>query len=331
MSGIKVHSAALGPSLEAVREQVRHYEEIGLDGVIANDHLFFSRGGPRREASRGSDPFIRLAIAGSLSDRLMLGTGVANLGFQHPAMPLRQFVELASMFGGHRVLAGIGAGWNPEEFDALGMTFDPLARRMDRLEEAAQLFRSVFDTAGADVSGEQVVTRDLPMGPLLNPPPRLLLGGGSDRLLDIAGRYANVVDLNGSSRRLKLSGPQPVFQDAIRRLTTTVADLEEAVGKVRASASAAGRDPDGIEFSILVSIIRFCSESEIAEQEADVCQNAGIDPMRLDDCPYAFIGPPARMREQLAERAKRIRIRHLLVADGLYNELSRFRREVATA
>ena len=322
---------ALGPSLDAIREQVRLYEAIGLDGVIANDHLFFSRGGTRRESFRGSDPFIRLAIAGSLSDRLVLGTGVANIGFQHPAMPLRQFVELASMFGGGRVLAGIGAGWNPEEFDALGMPFDPLAKRMDRLEEAARLFRSVFDTGTADISGEQVVTHDLPMNPPLKPSPRLLLGGGSDRLLDIAGRYADIVDLNGSSRRIKLSGPHPVFLDAIRRLTTKVSDLEAAIDKVRASASAAARDPHAIEFSILISTIRFCSESEIPEQEADVCRNAGIDPMRLDDCPYVFIGPASRMREQLANRAERIRLRHLLIADGQYDEIARFQQEVVTA
>jgi hypothetical protein len=37
------------------------------------------------------------------------------------------------------------------------------------------------------------------------------------------------------------------------------------------------------------------------------------------------------MREQLAERADRIRLRHLLVADGLYDELARFRQEVVTA
>lgn len=136
------------------------------------------------------------------------------------------------------------------------------------------------------------------------------------------------MDLNGSSRRLKLSGPRPVFQDAVRRQTTTVADLEEAVDKVRASASAAGRDPDGNEFSILVSTIRFCSESEIAAQEADVCLKAGIDPMRLDDCPYAFIGSAARIREQLAERGERIRLRHLLIADMSYDQMARFRQEV---
>jgi len=328
MSAIKVHTTGLGPSLDTLRDQVRRYDEIGLDGVFVDDHLFFSRGGSRREASRGSDPFIRLAVAGSLSNRLILGTGVVNLGLHHPALPLRQFLELASLFGGDRVVAGIGAGWNREEFDALGMTFDPFARRMDRLEEAAHLFRTAFDTGIADLAGEQVVTHDLPMGPPLKPPPRLMLGGGSDRLLDIAGRYADIVDLNGSSRRLKLSGPQPIVKDAIRRLTTTVADLETAAGQVRASAAAAGRDPDGIEFSVIASTIRFCSESEIAEHEAEVCRKAGVDPMPLGGCPYVFIGPEARMREQLAERAHRIRLRHVLISPIGYDEMARFRQEV---
>jgi alkanesulfonate monooxygenase SsuD/methylene tetrahydromethanopterin reductase-like flavin-dependent oxidoreductase (luciferase family) len=328
---MKVHSTALGPSLHAIRDQVRRYEAIGLDGVFADDHLFFSRGQARSEATRGSEPFVRLAVAGALSERLVLGTSVINLGFQHPVLPLRQFLELASLFGGGRVVAGIGAGWNPEEFDSLGMSFDPLARRMDRLEEAARLFRAVFDVGTADLSGEHVVTRGLPMGPPPKPPPRLLLGGGSDRLLEIAGRYADIVDLNGSSRRLKLGGPHPIFKDAIRRVTTTVDDLEAAAGQVRASASAAGRDPDGIEFSVIASTIRFCSESEIAAHEAEVCRKAGIEPMRLDACPYVFIGPAARMREQLADRAQRIRLRHLLIGALGYEEMARFREEVVSA
>ena len=331
MSVIKVHTTGLGQSLDALREQVRRYEEIGVDGVFAEDHLFFSRGRPRREASRGSEPFIRLAVAGALSKRLILGTSVINIGIQHPALPLRQFLELASLFGGDRVVAGIGAGWNGEEFEALGLTFDPHARRLDRLEEAARLFRTAFDAGNVDISGGQVVTHDLPMGPPLKPAPRMMLGGGSDRLLELAGRYADIVDLNGSSRRLKLGADQPVFKDAIRRLTTTVADLETAVGMVRQSADAAGRDPNRVEFSILVSAIRFCSDSEVSQNEADVCRKAGLDPMPLDSCPYIFIGPEARMRELLAERAHRIGLSQMLIPAIGYDEMARFRQEVVSA
>jgi hypothetical protein len=53
--------------------------------------------------------------------------------------------------------------------------------------------------------------------------------------------------------------------------------------------------------------------------------------MPLDDCPYVFIGPEARMREQLAERAHRIRLRHILMTPIGYDEMARFRQEVVSA
>jgi alkanesulfonate monooxygenase SsuD/methylene tetrahydromethanopterin reductase-like flavin-dependent oxidoreductase (luciferase family) len=311
-----------------LREQVRSIEEAGMDGVFVADHLFVSRGEPRREALGGGDPFVRLAVVGALSERLVLGSSVVNIGFAHPALAIRSFVELATLVGGKRVLAGIGAGWNREEFEALGMEFPPFAQRMDRLEEAAELARALFDQGFAELAGEHVTARELPLGPPSSPPPRLLLGGGSDRLLEIAGRYADVVDLNGSSRRLKLGGPQPVVKDVMRRLTTTVGDLEDSVQRVRGSAAAARRDPDRIEFSILVSAIRFCSGPEVEAVEGELCRQAGIDAQSLADCPYVFLGPPERMRDQLAERAERIRLRHLILAPVEYDVLVRFRHDV---
>jgi alkanesulfonate monooxygenase SsuD/methylene tetrahydromethanopterin reductase-like flavin-dependent oxidoreductase (luciferase family) len=324
-----VHTMGVRASGE-LRKQIRSLEHAGVDGVFVTDHLFVSRGKPRRESRSGDDPFVLLAAAAMLSDKLILGTSVVNIGFAHPALAIRSFCELAKLVGGERVLAGIGAGWNREEFDALGMEFPPFARRMDRLEEAATLARALFDRGFADHAGEHVTARELPLDQL-SPPPRLLLGGGSDRLLDIAGRHADVVDLNGSSRRLKLGGAQPVLNDAVRRLTTTVADLADSVGRVRSSAAAAGRDADRIEFSILVSAIRFCSGAEVKAVEAELCRQVGIDPQPLGDCPYVFVGPPERMKDQLAARTHRLRLRHLIIAPVDHDVLVRFRRDVAAA
>ena len=314
-----------------LREQVRAIDEAGLDGLFVADHLFISRGSPRRGAVGGGDPFVKLAVAGTVSERLMLGTSVVNIGFAHPALALRSFIELAAQFGGERVLAGIGAGWNREEFDALGMEFPPLARRMDRLEEAAALARALFDEGFAELDGEHVTARELSLGPPVSPAPRLLLGGGSDRILDIAGRYADILDLNGSSRRLKLGGPHPVFRDIMRRFTTTVDDLAESVQRVRASASVAGRDPNSIEFSVLVNAVRFCPDSEVEAVDAELCQQATIDRQSLAACPYVFVGSPERMRAQLAERAERIGLRHLILAADAPEVLARFRQDVVAA
>ena len=235
---------------------------------------------------------------------------------------------MAKLAGGERVFAGIGAGWNREEFEALGLDFPPFSERMDRLEEAAALTRTLFDEGFVDLRGEHVHALGVRLESPPGPPPRLLLGGGSDRLLEIAGRHADVVDLNGSSRRLKLGGAHPALKDPVRRLTTTVADLDDSVQQVRRSAAAAGRDGDRIEFSILVSAIRFCSDAEVDAVEGELCAAAGIDPQSLRDCPYIFVGPPERMVAQLTERAERLRLGHLILRPAEHDVLVRFRRDV---
>src|SRR5215813_8032642 len=131
---IKVHTLGV-TGYRDLRDEIRSIEAAGLDGFFATDHLFVSAGGPRREADRGGDPFVRLAIAGALSEKLMLGSCVVNTGLGHPALAVRSFLSLAAEFGGERVIAGIGAGWNPEEFTALGLEFPPFAARLDRLQE----------------------------------------------------------------------------------------------------------------------------------------------------------------------------------------------------
>jgi alkanesulfonate monooxygenase SsuD/methylene tetrahydromethanopterin reductase-like flavin-dependent oxidoreductase (luciferase family) len=325
---IKLHATGILPA-SGTTDQVRAIEAAELDGVFVSDHLFVSHGKPRRDAAAGGDPFVKLGAAAALSDRLILATLVVNIGLIHPALAARGFLELAKLAGGERVFAGIGGGWNREEFEALGMAFPPFAERMDRLEEAAALTRALFDEGYVELQGEHAqalgVRLDAPPGP----PPRLLLGGGSDRLLEIAGRHADVVDLNGSSRRLKLGGAHPALKDPVRRLTTTVADLDDSVQQVRHSAVAAGRDADLIEFSVLVSAIRFCSQAEIETVERELCAGAGMEPQSLADCPYVFVGPPERMVEQLAERAERLRLRHLILRPFEHDVFVRFREDVA--
>jgi alkanesulfonate monooxygenase SsuD/methylene tetrahydromethanopterin reductase-like flavin-dependent oxidoreductase (luciferase family) len=327
---IKVHALGVTPYVD-LREQICSIDAAGLDGFFVTDHLFISHGMSRREAVSGGDPFVRLALAGTLSERLMLGSSVVNIGLAHPALAIRSFIELAALFGGGRILAGIGAGWNREEFISLGMDFPPFARRMDRLEEAAAIARAVFHEGFADLDGAYVTARELALGPVSSPAPSLLLGGGSDRLLEIAGRYADIVDLNASSRRLKLGGAQPVFRDIMRRFITTVDDLEDSVQRVHAAAAAAGRDPDAIEISILVNAVRFCSENEIEAVEGDLCRQAGLDQQSLADCPYVFVGPPERMRDQLIEHAQRLGLRHLILAPADTDVLARFRQDVVAA
>jgi alkanesulfonate monooxygenase SsuD/methylene tetrahydromethanopterin reductase-like flavin-dependent oxidoreductase (luciferase family) len=272
-------------------------DALGVDGVLLSDHLFFAPGGDRARAIRTNDPMVVLGTIAALSDQLELGTLVANVGLAHPGLVLRHFTQLAALVGGERVIAGIGAGWNTEEFDALGIEMPGHGARLDRLEEACQLARGWFDDGIASVDGEHVVARELPASPAFEGRPRLLVGGGSDRLLDIAGRYADHIDLNGSSRRKPLGRRLPVFDDLTRRQATTVDDLVEAAGRVRAVAEAAGRPSPAL--SLVVD---------------DLSVGPAPAPP-LDACPYVLGGPPEQIADVAAERAERIGLDALVLPD----------------
>jgi alkanesulfonate monooxygenase SsuD/methylene tetrahydromethanopterin reductase-like flavin-dependent oxidoreductase (luciferase family) len=266
-----------------------------------------------------------LAAAGASSTRLHVGTIVANASLLHPALLLRQFAELAVLLGGERVLAGIGAGWNRPEFEALGMRMPSFTERMDRLEEAAALARQLFDEGYANLEGKHVVARDLPLAPVPEVPPSLMLGGGSRRLMEIAGRYADALDLNGSPQAGKVSGPDLRSADKRRRLSTTVTDLEESVQIVSNASLQAGRPADAVAKSIMLTEIVFCSEEEIPQQEEALWAAEGLPPRSLDDCAYAAIGPPQRMARLVQERRERLGLSRLFLGGS---EVERFCREV---
>jgi alkanesulfonate monooxygenase SsuD/methylene tetrahydromethanopterin reductase-like flavin-dependent oxidoreductase (luciferase family) len=322
---LPIYTRLRGGPADALRREVRHWEELGVTGVLVSDHLFGTASGPRREADRPPEPLTLLAAAGALSDHLHVGTIVANAGLLHPALLLRQFAQLAVLLGGDRVLAGIGAGWNRPEFEALGMRMPTFSERMQRLEEASALARQLFDGGYAELEGSQIVARELPLAPLPEVPPRLMLGGGSRRIMEIAGRYADAVDLNGSPQAGKVAGHDLRTADKRRRLSTTVADLGELAQILRDSASDAGRPPDAVGKSIMLTEIVFCVEADIRRHEEALWTDVGLPARSLDECPYAALGPPDRIARLVEERRSRLGLSRLIVAGA---EAERFCREV---
>jgi alkanesulfonate monooxygenase SsuD/methylene tetrahydromethanopterin reductase-like flavin-dependent oxidoreductase (luciferase family) len=294
--------------LATLKSRIARLDDLGVKGVFVSDHLFVTVSRDRAAAYRGDDPFVVLAAIAALSPRLVLGTLVANVGLLHPALVFRHFAQLASLVGGERVLAGIGAGWNTEEFEALGLAMPSHGTRLDRLEESCRLARALFDRGMASIDGAQVIARELPLAPKPSTPPRLMLGGGSDRLLEIAGTYADFVDLNGSSRRQRLRRVRPLRDDFARRAATTVDDLVDSAQQIRVAAKAAGRPSP--QLSVLVNTIAIDGTADPAAGE----------------CPYVLAGEAARLRDTLAERAERIGLDAIIVAENA--DLERLRAEV---
>lgn len=313
-----VYVAQRNATLPELRARVAEFEAIGVTGILASDHLFVPRPDQRAQGRRPHEPITTLTTIAALSDRLRVGTIVANIGFLHPGLVIRQFAQMAVLFGGERIVAGLGAGWSRAEFEALGMRMPPHRVRVDRLEEAARLARQMFDTGVGNLEGEHVTARNLPLAPKPAVAPRLLLGGGSDRLLDIAGRYADMLDLSGTSRRAAIAGSDPSQADLQRRLTTTVSDLQASVQRVRAASGSAGRADDAVSISLLINYLEVCSDNEVEPRARAIAEAAGLGDCPLDDCPYVMLGSPERIAAMLDERRERLHVAALTLTNNIH-------------
>ena len=76
------------------------------------------------------DPFITLAFAAGVTNRIKFGTNIAILPQRHPLYAAKELATLDVLSKG-RVILGIGSGWLKEEFDALGIDY-PHPRRPHR-------------------------------------------------------------------------------------------------------------------------------------------------------------------------------------------------------
>jgi alkanesulfonate monooxygenase SsuD/methylene tetrahydromethanopterin reductase-like flavin-dependent oxidoreductase (luciferase family) len=317
-AGLGIYVAARGGGdLDALATRVKHWEELGLRGALFPDHLFFSHDGDRSQGARAQgDPFVLAASVAACSKSLAVGTIAANTGLEHPALIFRHFLQLAVLHGGHRVIAGIGSGWNNEEFEALGLEMPDHASRSERLRAAADLARQLFDHGRATIRSDSFAVADLPCSPSPATPPRLLIGAGSDAGIEVAARFADLLDLNGSSRRVPLNRQFPRRRDLQRRLTTTLDDLSESVRRLRRLAAEAGRPANIPELSIFINVVEICSERERPAVEESICAKAGIGLVPLSQCPYALVGPIERISFLLEERLQRLALGGIVLADG---------------
>src|ERR671934_1183910 len=97
---VRLHPGADGKAAET-REQARHAERLGLDGIFVGDHL--KPAGPYPES------MVVLAAAAGVTERIHLGVGVMVLALRDPAWAAKQIASLQHVSGG-RVVLGVGTG-----------------------------------------------------------------------------------------------------------------------------------------------------------------------------------------------------------------------------
>lgn len=121
--------------------------------------------------------------------------------FRNPAL-LAKMAATAQALSGGRVILGIGAGWNEEEYRAYGFPYPPAKVRIAQLAEAIELIRRMWSDAPAEYHGEHYSISGASCEPRPNPVPPVMVGGSGEKyLLRVVARHADWWNYGGKGPR----------------------------------------------------------------------------------------------------------------------------------
>lgn len=152
-------------------------EELGFDSVWTGDHVVYPADLVERFGAQYSESVTTLAFAAARTRRVRVGTCVLVLPYRNPLVLSKQLATLDVLSGG-RLTVGVGAGWLPEEFRALGAAF---AERGAMTDEAIRIMRALWSEDRARFSGRFFEFGDLLFAPRPLRPPPVWVGGASAR------------------------------------------------------------------------------------------------------------------------------------------------------
>lgn len=116
-----------------------------------------------------------LTFAAGATERVGLGTAALVLPLRHPVLLAKEIASLHLLSAG-RFILGIATGWDPREFEIMGV---PLRERGRRTDEALDVVMRLLTEDDVSFAGSYWRFEDLTIYPRLWSPPRLWVAGGS--------------------------------------------------------------------------------------------------------------------------------------------------------
>jgi probable F420-dependent oxidoreductase len=125
--GIILPQNEFGSDPGVIREFAQAAESRGFAHAVAFDHVV----GKDDYASQPfHEPFVLFGFLAACTSTIELVTGIIILPQRQTALAAKQAAEVDMLSGG-RLRLGLGVGWNPLEYEALGEDFHTRGKRMD--------------------------------------------------------------------------------------------------------------------------------------------------------------------------------------------------------
>jgi probable F420-dependent oxidoreductase len=241
-----------GDMLDAgsVTDVARATEAAGWSGIAFTEHPAPSAKWLESGGHQALDPFVALAAAGAVTDRLRLLTFLTVVPYRNPALLAKTAATLDRVSNG-RFTLGVGTGYLKSEFFALGVDFDERNALFDEALDVLPLHWSgqPFDYEGRHFNVRGAIGRPVP---LQQPIPIWIGGNAPLTRRRVAQRAQGWMPLLGSA---ELS--------ATTR-TPHIGDTDDLAAKIAEVKVMAGDRAPDLDFAIVYT------DSSIADPTLDI-------------------------------------------------------------
>src|SRR6266568_9060626 len=150
---LRTYAAEDPGTWQPVLDTARAADVAGIDRVLVSDHIVFGEhmdayGRPESGGVEGGkqptgpdghwlEPLTTLSVLAGLTSRIRLGTNILIAALRRPVVMAKDAATLDVLSGG-RLDLGVGVGWQREEYDAAGLSFDGRGRLLDHTLEVCQ-------------------------------------------------------------------------------------------------------------------------------------------------------------------------------------------------
>ncbi len=246
-------------------------------------------------------PVPALMSAADATSKLRIGALVWDNDYKHPVVLAKELATMDLLSYG-RLEIGIGAGWMATDYEQSGMVYDKPGVRIDRFLEGLEIIKRAmtgekFSFTGAHYKITDYVSAPLPVQ---RPCPPILIGGGGPRVLKLAAQLADIVGINPSMK-----------DGTVNAETITHMTADAVAEKIKIVQTAASSRMQDIELNIRTFLVNIRdSADEAINGTANMLK---VDPKMVADSPFALMGPPAKIAEDLIARRERWGLSYIIV------------------
>ncbi len=293
------------------RNLIAKTEDLGYTTFYLADH--FLSAGPALDSTFHPPQMLAavpaIAMALEQTSTLRVGCRVFCNDYRHPVILAKEAATMDYLSGG-RLEFGLGAGWIKNEYEAVNLPFDEFPERFARFAETVHAYKAFMGGEPLDIDGESIRWSGFhgTPSPAQSPWPPLMIGGGSKKILEFAGREADIVSLNFNNRAGML-GPDG--------MASGLADA--TARKIDWIRNGAGDRFDDIELEIGAYNTIITDHQE--PTAAAIGEALGMSAEDILTHPHCLIGSVDYICEELERRREAYGISYVAVLDDGENNM----------